>query len=76
MSDEKASIGSKHSGMVKESTPAVAPHQQMTGWRRVYYSPLIQTFLLGFILFMYAFTNCYPYSSYWRIRGPGLFNGE
>ena len=75
MSDEKASINSKHSGM-EESTPAVAPHEQMTGWRRVYYSPLIQIFLLGFILFMYVSPDRYSSSSYWRIRGPGLFNGR
>src|SRR5258708_17726897 len=57
MSNEKASISSRHSGMEKESTTAVAAHEQMTGWRRLYYSPLIQIFLLGFILFMYVFPD-------------------
>ena len=64
MSDEKASISSKRSAMAEESTPAVAPHEQMTGWRRVYYSPLIQIFILGFILFMYVFPDRYPCSPY------------
>jgi hypothetical protein len=66
MSDEKASVGSKHSGAEKEPTP-VAPYEQMTGWRKVYYSPLIQIFLLGFILFMYVFLDRYSCSSYCRI---------
>jgi len=59
MSDEKASIGSRHSRVEKEPTPAVAPDETMTGWRKVYYSPLIQIFLLGFILFMYVFPTLY-----------------
>ena len=45
--------------MEKEPTPAVAPVEGMTGWRKVYYTPLIQIFLLGFILFMDVFPTRY-----------------
>ena len=62
MSDEKASVNSKQSGVEKGSAP-VAPYQQMTGWRKVYYSPLTQIFLLGFILFMYVSLYCYSCAS-------------
>ena len=51
MADEKVSVNSKHSGVEKGPAP-VASYQQMVGWRKVYYSPLTQIFLLGFILFM------------------------
>jgi len=65
MSDEKASDSSKHNGVERGPAP-VAPYQQMTGWRKVYYSPLTQIFLLGFILFMYVFLDycsCHSYCS-------------
>jgi hypothetical protein len=55
MSDEKASVNSKHSGVEKEPSPVAAPNEQMTGWRKVYFHPLIQIFFLGFILFMCVF---------------------
>ena len=54
MSNEKASVNSKHSEVEKGPS-----YQQMTGWRKVYYSPLTQIFHLGFILFMYAYPDCY-----------------
>ena len=38
--------------------PAAEVHAQYTGWRAIYYNPVIQVFFLGFVCFM----------------GPGLFN--
>ena len=64
MSDEKGSVSSKHNGVEKEPAPALATNEQKAGWRKVYYGPLFQIFLLGFILFMYVFLHHYSCSSY------------